>query len=184
MISIIDKIRYFDYFISRVIYTVYNNGADSFTATIYNNIDKCGLNKLKLIKLLFFVSAKEVNGKYLLDDIFNNFYAMPYGPVESDIYNHLTELPNYNIGNNAISFKEHADINYTDSDVNYKRIDNSVIAVYNLNDKLFSMNTFDLVELSHRADSWRIAFAEAQRQGKNSIKIPNDIIKQTTVYYK
>lgn len=72
------KISYFDYFISRVIYTMFDNGQSVLNDVVMENIDKCRLNKLKLLKLLFFVSAKNVNEKYLLDDIFDNFYAMPY----------------------------------------------------------------------------------------------------------
>ncbi len=178
------KIRYFDYFISRVIYTMFDNGQSVLNEVVMENVDKCRLNKLKLLKLLFFVSAKNVSGEYLLDDIFDNFYAMPYGPVESDVYNHINETPNYLIGTSDIALRT-GKLLCLDLDRDIcARIDNSVIAVNEINPKLFRMDTFDLVELSHKSDSWRIAFAEAQRQGKFSIQMPKEVIKSTTVYYK
>lgn len=46
------------------------------------------------------------------------------------------------------------------------------------------MSSFDLVKLTQKSDPRRIAFAEAQRQGKYSIHMPNEVIKKTTVYYE
>ena len=53
-----------------------------------NNCSFDGFTTLKLIKLLFLVvgvsSTEQERG---LTTIFDKFVAMPYGPVESDIYN-------------------------------------------------------------------------------------------------
>ena len=76
-----DKIPYFDYFISQIIFKRFNDNESNLDLIIRRNINRCGLNKLKLLKLLFFVSVLKVDEQYLLDDIFDNFYAMPYGPV-------------------------------------------------------------------------------------------------------
>lgn len=181
-----NKILYFDYFISGIILRQYKNSGLNLQNIIRENIVYCGLNKLKLLKLLFFVSVLKVDNQYLLDDIFDNFYAMPYGPVESDIYDLLPNLPNYVVANNGLSLKEGADLNYSDkdNDVLYKRIDKCIDTLYDINPYLFQMPTFDLVELSHKADSWRIIFAEAQKRGKYSLRMPNNIIKETTVYFR
>lgn len=181
-----EKIEYFDYFISRIIYTMYRNNSDvTFYEIIKTNIDRCRLSKLKLLKLLFFVSAKKVNNYYLLDDIFDNYYAMPYGPVESDIYNHLNDVPHYVITNNDISLKVWPfEYDMMNIDENYSKINDSIEAVYEENKDLFWMNTFSLVDLSHKSEAWQMAFAEARKQGKFSIKMPNSIIKITKVYYR
>jgi len=180
------KIQYFDYFISQIIYKRYNNDTSDLKTIVESNITDCGLNKLKLFKLLFLVSALNVNDKYLLDDIFDKFYALPYGPVESDVYDNISLLPNYIVGNTNISLKSDADLNYPNktSFKLYKRIDECVDALYIKNSSLFSMPTFELVELTHKADSWRIVFAEAQRKGKYSLHMTNEIIKETTVYFE
>lgn len=181
-----DKIPYFDYFISQIIFRQFNDNKSDLDFIIRSNIDKCGLNKLKLLKLLFFVSVLKVDDKYLLDDIFDNFYAMPYGPVESDVYDNISNLTNYIVGDRDISLKENADFTYPQkaSDALYSRIDKCVNALYDRNQALFNMPTFDLVELTHKADSWRIVFAEAQRRGKYSLHMPKEIIKETTVYFE
>lgn len=104
--------------------------------------------------------------------------------VESDVHDHINDTPNYIIGTNGISLRT-GKLSCLDLDIDIcARIDSSIIAVYEMNPNLFRMDTFDLVELSHKSDSWRIAFAEAQRQGKFSIQMPKEIIKRTTVYYK
>ncbi|MEG1523332.1 MAG: DUF4065 domain-containing protein [Bacteroidales bacterium] len=181
-----DKIPYFDYFISKVIFKQFNDNNSDLNNIIKQNINHCGLNKLKLLKLLFFVSVLKVDGRYLLDDIFDNFYAMPYGPVESDVYNNISALMNYIVDNGNISLKDKADFTYPKKaeDSLYSRIDQSVDALYDKNPSLFNMPTFDLVELTHKADSWRIVFAEAQRRGKYSLHMPKEIIKETTIYFR
>lgn len=182
----LDKIPYFDYFISQIIFRQFNDHESNLDLIIRSNIDKCGLNKLKLLKLLFFVSVLKVDGKYLLDDIFDNFYAMPYGPVESDVYDNISALENYIVGNRDIRLREVVDFTYPKKahDLLYSRIDKCVKALYDKNNALFNMPTFDLVELTHKADSWRIVFAEAQRRGKYSLHMPKEIIKETTIYFE
>lgn len=177
------KIPYFDYFTSKIIVKCFDDNESSLDIIVRNNIMRCGLNKLKLLKLLFFVSAIKVDERYLLDDIFDNFYAMPYGPVESDIYDNLSELPNYIINNNSVSLKKTANLSYPNRNRLHDRIDQCINAVYEVNSKLFMMPTFDLVELSHKAESWKIVFTEAQRRGKYSLYMPNELIKETTVYF-
>lgn len=57
--------------------------------------------KQKMMKLIFFAaSVPHEDGSDLLD-IFDNWYAMPYGPVESDVWDffRLDLLPRYRITN-------------------------------------------------------------------------------------
>ena len=182
----LEKIPYFDYFISQIIFKQFDDNESDLDHIIRSNIMNCGLNKLKLLKLLFLVSVIKVDERYLLDDIFDNFYAMPYGPVESDVYNNISALANYIVGNRDISLKETADFTYPNKnhDPLYSRIDKCVNALYDKNKALFNMPTFDLVELTHKADSWRIVFADAQKRGKYSLHMPKEIIKETTVYFR
>lgn len=168
-----DKICYFDYFISQIIGL--NSSTEINQSQFESAVSKYKLSKLKLLKLLFSASVIEVDGKYLLDDVFDKFYAMPYGPVESDVYDNISMVPNYIIDNRSISLKnpDHV-ISYDESfsKAICQRIDAS------------TMSSFDLVELSHKADSWRIVYSEAQRQGKFSLYMHPKIIKSTTVYFK
>ncbi|HNM25789.1 MAG TPA: hypothetical protein PKL15_10175, partial [Saprospiraceae bacterium] len=58
------------------------------------NETKNDFSILKSLKLLFFVSAARTNSSnhsVLLEDVFTNYVAMPYGHVESDVYAYLRE---------------------------------------------------------------------------------------------
>lgn len=55
-----------------------------------SKVFQSSFTRLKALKLLFLVaSIKNQYGKDLLD-VFDNFYALPNGPVESDVYNSIT----------------------------------------------------------------------------------------------
>ena len=57
-----------------------------------NNTNKILLSKLRLQKILFLVCACDAtNENRRLLDVFDNFYALPYGPVEMDIYEAMKE---------------------------------------------------------------------------------------------
>ena len=62
-----------------------------------------------LMKLLFFTSAvgsNRNNNKGLLD-IFDNFYALPYGAIENDVYDNLIHINCFTFKDNSIiEFKQ------------------------------------------------------------------------------
>ena len=73
----IDKIKAFDYMLQ-----LFEEWRDS-----HEELKNKPLSKLTALKLLFLTAAPKEDGGDNLLDIFNNFYAMQYGPVESDVYN-------------------------------------------------------------------------------------------------
>lgn len=188
-----DKIKYFHYFITRIIL-----GMRGDLSLDLNNVsisdfsswaNESGLSKLKLLKLLFFavvIDARKTEGSKLLDSVFDNFYAMPYGPVESDVYNHLCELNNYTFTNQTMSFSGDVDdFYYDDLCPNLlMQIDQSIRLIIEENNNILNMSAFDLVELSHKAVSWRIVFAEAKRKGLYSLEMSSYIIKSTATYFQ
>ncbi|MGL5705095.1 MAG: type II toxin-antitoxin system antitoxin SocA domain-containing protein [Tannerellaceae bacterium] len=189
----VDKIKFFHYFITRIILGMrgdlsldLNNVSISDFSSWANG---SGLSKLKLLKLLFFavvIDAHKTKGSKLLDTVFNNFYAMPYGPVESDVYNHLCELNNYTFTNQSMSFSGDIDVFYYDDLCPnlLMQIDQSIRLMIEENNNILDMSAFDLVELSHKAVSWQIVFSEAKRKRIYSLCIPNEIIKSTTTYFQ
>lgn len=181
------KLLFFDYFISQLISFITSETfiSGDIALAVKNNIDRANLNKLKLLKLLFLVSTIKEKDKYLLDDVFDNFYAMPYGPVESDIYDNLESLPNYRFINNTINVKTNASFKYSNIDFDkQERIKQSIKKLHELNFAIFSMSAFELVELTHKSESWQIIYSEANRKGRLSLKMPNELIKGTVVFYK
>ena len=128
----LDKVKCFEYILIRLIEWYSNMRPD--------DTELLSFTRLKVLKLLFFVSAvKQDNTKRDLLDIFDNFYAMQHGPVESDIYNEIT--------NHLIFFNfEGRNIKRTDIDINLEflhlnkeditLLDSSINALRNINQNI------------------------------------------------
>lgn len=181
-----DKIKYFDYLITSLINKCYLSGQSPIDfSAIRLFCEKNNLSKLKLMKLLFFITT--VNARddwFLLEKVFNRYYAMPYGPVESDIYGNLNLMTNYALIKNRIVVRESAKFEYGLDKAITEVIDDSIDALIKINQNLFLMGAFELVELSHKAESWRITFNEAQSTGSLSKQMPIEVIKVSRVYFK
>lgn len=136
---------------------------------------------LKALKLLFFVSAVDSlkdSQNTLLDVVFDNFVAMPYGHVESDVYSNIKNNSHGNIiiDNKTLFISDASKIQAINTDIKSK-IDNSIIKLKHINSELINMSAFDLVELSHSWYSWRFYFAKAKKNNTNKESIPKEIIK-------
>ena len=135
-------------------------------------------SRLKALKLLFFTAAvKDEHGQDLLD-IFNNFYALPYGPVESDIYNCITldRLQYFTFKNFSLEKKQ----DYCDMTLNEdmkQRINLAIKVLRTKNQKIISYNAEQLVTLSHIRTSWRNAIQIAHALGKDSYKMDISLIR-------
>ncbi|KDN56707.1 type II toxin-antitoxin system antitoxin SocA domain-containing protein [Flavobacterium seoulense] len=167
-----EKIKAFEYLVFKLI--IWNK-------ELNNGNENNDISVLKALKLLFFVSAvgtTKNSEDTLLDNAFNNFVAMPYGHVESDIYfaikkNHLQFISIDNSKTSVNSTFKESDLDF---DLKHK-IDKSVDTLKEINKNLIKMNAFDLVELSHSWYSWRYFFAKAQKNNTLSEAIPTEIIK-------
>ena len=139
-------------------------------------------SKLKLIKLLFFASAvsSESHDNDLLND-FDNYYAMPYGHVESDVYNRLGELSSIKLLKNRIEIISD-NIPEIQPDLKAK-LDASIQLLKQKNQELVLYDALDLVELSHTYESWISIYNMARSMNKFSMKIPNDLIRRELKYF-
>jgi len=139
------------------------------------------LSRLSVLKLLFFASApKSENDQTDLLDLFDNFHALPYGPVESDIYNTIKGdlLPNYRVRERGITIKNsEPDYHELESDIK-NRIDTEIKELKGANKNLILKSAFDLVEITHQWESWKSAFGFAQFLGKQSYEMTPDSIKK------
>ena len=174
-----NKIKAFEYVVKCLLDWHNNNNVDE------NIKSYKAFNKLKIFKLHFFVSAinADKNNDGLLD-IFNNFYALPFGHVESDIYDNLNNLEMFSI--NASSLDVNEDIsNYFDdiSPITRNKIDKAVQNLKSENPEIINYSAFELVELSHQWNSWKIIFNLARNQGKYSLKIPIELIKSEPKFF-
>lgn len=140
--------------------------------------------KLKLIKLLFFASAISAsNSDYGLLTVFNRFVAMPFGPVESDVYNEL----NSTIGKYKITDKKLQIVDTSYSPVNDQEIEEKISKAVNLlkekNKEIIKYSAFELVDLSHQWSCWKVTYEFAQKTGKRSMVIPAKMIIDSDKYY-
>ena len=149
-----------------------------------------GFTRLKALKLLFFASTvgllKNINDsthKNDLLDIFNNFYAMQHGPVESDIYRCMSEdsFKHFDFSQRATRLKTSWNEMSTAFQIScdsglLKRIDDSVDCLVEKNPNIFTYEASRLVNISHKWIVWRRAYAFAELIGKRSEKMNmNDI---------
>lgn len=166
-------------------YNCFEYMIDKFAAI--ENGDLLSFTRLKVLKLLFFVTAisSEKSKKDNLLSIFDNFVAMPYGPVESDIYNCITQkqLNKYDISSNSCSLKQDT-IEQNISDDLKLSIDNSIESLLKENPKILSYSPFELVDLSHKWSCWEICFEVAKQNKKASISMPSESIINSVKYYK
>lgn len=97
----VDKIEAFDYMLQ-----LFEEWRDN-----HETIKGKPFPKLTAMKLLFLAAAPKKDGGDDLLDIFDNFYAVPYGPVESDVYNAMCEdkLPSFSVKYRSIEPREGAD---------------------------------------------------------------------------
>lgn len=154
----------------------------------YGNGRECerhDFTRIQALKLLFFAAAvKTSDGDDLLDE-FDDFYAMQHGPVESEIYNAIAgnHLLNFqSLGNDLI--KRCSAFSFDNLDKNFKdKIDASIIALKNENCELVFLSAFDLVDLSHKWNSWKRTFEMAQILGRRSEKIDIELIRKDTQYF-
>lgn len=162
---------YFEYFLS----LLYDE-----KRKVDGNPEENDFSVLKVMKLLFFVSAIKSNQKPysdLVESVFK-FNAMPYGHVESNIYSIIRNkegiLNYFKIDNRKTTLIE--------SQFNFGILDPSILGyirdsfeeLMNTNPKLISFKAFELVDLSHLWYSWRKTYEEAQNLITPSYSRPID----------
>lgn len=164
------KIKYFEYVL---------NGLRNWYYEKFNSNSNNDLSKLKVLKLLFFVSAvksKSGENNSLLDNVFTTFFAMPYGHVESEIYSYINSkngvLNYFIIDNQCTKLKDNINLNLLDNGLDpayINLIDESIRELKKINPKLIQLSAFELVDISHTWYSWRKNYSNAIT---NSASIP------------
>lgn len=153
---------------------------------VNSNLNMTGVfTKLRLQKLLFLVStigvSKKENG---LLDYFDNFYALPYGPVEIDIYasmnkNRFQHIKFY--GNLCKASNLDANIFKGLDPVFKSKAKTSVDMLKAKGRNYLSMPIFDLVSLTHQWTVWRNSFAVARMLGSKSAPMRAEDIRSSKI---
>lgn len=134
---------------------------------------------LKLIKLHFFVTAINSNEDSTLINEFD-FFAMPYGPVETDIYKQIkvsSVFTNFSIDNFKANFTgEIAGFQITQDKID--SINSAILSIKKIDPSFINADAGTLVELTHKWNSWKVIFNEARNSGVYSKPIPKELIKK------
>ena len=124
--------------------------------------------KLRLQKLLFLISTVNAtrNDKGLLD-IFDNFYALPYGPVERDIYDFIHDGDFKNItfdGNKCDVSKLNDSIFEFLSDKIKNLVTSSIdkLKEKGVIKEYLEMPVFDLVNITQQWTIWTVCHSVAE----------------------
>lgn len=179
-----NKILSFEY----LIYCLIEWYKDAVSHNKHLNLNK-HFSRLTALKLLFFVSSikdTENNNQDLLD-IFNNFYAMQYGPVESDIYtaivNEKTKLYKFGVHELIINSQDNSIFDSLDNQ--YKNnIDRAIMLLKNRNPKIISYPASILIDISHKWEAWQNAMSIASMLGKRCEKMPIVSIRENRPFYE
>ncbi len=175
-IAIASKLKAFEYLLIQLIKWYEDVSPGKSVVTDFN--------KLKVIKLHFFASAvnADSNSDGLLN-IFSEFYALPFGHVESDIYDSLSNLQVFKLTKNDMSINQYPSNYFDDIEMDKATIELAVDTLKSINPNLVKYEAMDLVELSHRWYSWKTTFETARSLGRFSLRIPNELIKKESKFY-
>lgn len=142
------------------------------------------LTKLKLQKILFLVASVNATVEYHpLLDVFNKFYALPYGPVEIDIYEAMKSSEFKNIkfdGNNCEqNLNESQFINLNES--LKSAMNASLQTIKDMGVDYIIMPPFDLVSITHKWTSWQVAMHVAEMLGNRKEYMSTEDIYNSSV---
>lgn len=144
----------------------------------------CDLTKLRLQKILFFaVTINSTQESHPLLDIFDRFFAMPYGPVELDIYESMKKDEFENISFNGIHCKTDF-VNFAPLTIDAQirqYIDDAVGALKNVGFDYLSSPVYTLVEITHKWSAWRIAMDVSEITGGRQERMTTDNICNSAV---
>lgn len=143
------------------------------------------LSILKTLKLIFLLCTVDLDSKEHLIDKGFSFNALPYGPVEKDIYDYYKSgVFKGIIETSGLNTKEMQLSDFKSLDENLKhKIDENFDELKSKNKLLIIKSATYLVELTHRFNSWEKSFKIAKDQGKFSHPMAeNDIINDVKFY--
>lgn len=146
-------------------------------------IEENDLSILKSLKLFFLLSTVNTDqqGHNLLDIGFNNYIAMPFGPVESSVYDFLKK--GEYIDRNSLKY--HSLSTYTFDNINpYKGIIGECIKVLKkINFNLINFSASQLVDLTHKYSVWINSYNIAVNNGSSSYEMSAEAIKNEEKFY-
>ena len=178
-----DKILIFEYVIHQLM-KWYMDVFPNSGKMVYNHF-----TRLTSLKLLFLVSA--IKDPYKQDekdllDLFDNYCAMQYGPVEIDVYSDIVnkKTQRFSFGIYNLEDKD-STYSFEELDGSIKqRIDRAIELVKLRNPQLITFSASKLINITHKWDAWENAMGLAEWLGKRSEKMSVDSIRNSMPFYE
>lgn len=142
--------------------------------------------KLRLQKILFLVSARKATiEKPALLSVFNSFYALPYGPVEMDIYESMKE----NTAFQHICFNDTdcicnnltAEMFSTIKDEDKSLVEDSIAEFKDMGVNYLTRPVFELVNISHQWTAWQVSMSVAKMLSSSKEEMSTESICNSRV---
>lgn len=152
-----------------------------------SRLENVRLSKTQTLKLLFLVAAiPNAEGKDLLD-VFNRFYAMQFGPVESDILNGISDGEFCFLARNdsLLSASSLGDEAFSSLDEGVKqRIDQSIACLRANNQGLVRYPATKLVDITHKWWCWKQTFHVARLLNRGSLLMRVESIRMSNKVFE
>lgn len=173
-----DKINIFEYIVYRL--DGWKSKIDSKQIPVFT--------KLRLQKILFLICTWNVSKKEpKLLKVFNRFYALPYGPVEMDIYEAMKKnyaFTHLRFEGNECVYDSMNDSMFEGLSKDAKGyVDEAVECFISGKRDYLTMPVFDLVDITHKWSVWQFSMEYAKLQGRNKESMSNESIINSTKYY-
>lgn len=148
-------------------------------------------SRLSVLKLLFLSAAikdetvGDIDKKDLLGT-FNNFCAMQYGPVEIDVYSAIVNdtLSIYRLSNKSIEVKRDINRAFDNLSIELRQsIDKALNILRVKNANIIRYNASQLVNITHKWQSWQNAMWLANISGNRQSPMTTDSIRKDMQYY-
>lgn len=139
-----------------------------------NNNKKDDIGLLKYLLLLYFITVcerKKGNYSLLLDEIFTELYAQPFGSIEIEV---KAYIGHYIDRNKDIILSE---VTTIDNKLLKQEIDCQISILKSINKKMISYYSYDLIEVVRSHYSWVLYYRKAEEEKTFSKKIQPEIIK-------
>ena len=132
--------------------------------------------------MLEFFAANSEKDYHPLLDVFDRFYALPYGPVELDIYEAMNSntFPHIQFDGNDCRLELSID--------SFEGLEKSIMLemrkafskIKNMGANYITISVFDLVGITHKWTSWQVAYQVAELFGnKREAMSTKDICNST-----
>lgn len=177
-----NKILQFEYAIHKLM-EWYKQTVVNPEQTIYSHFTR--LASLKLIFLMSATKDPHDNNRDLLN-VFNNYCAMQYGPVEVDVYSAIVykQTQYFNFGNYELSIIKTPDLFEELTITEKTQIERAIDLLKQYNPKLITLRASQLVNITHKWDAWLSAMGIAEWYGKGSEKMTIESIRNSRPFYE